>query len=359
MFDDAKLWVNVGEEQIKTYADVQSQLKQLVDYQAVVWDKYDYEIYLYEKPFFNAPYLFIALVMEHKTDVVFEYIRKDGNYWDNLEKKYKGSKDLKAINSEIVFNPPLIVEYSNGTIAKKTVFPIPLYGHHHMNRSSFNLNGGACPGKGGDWASYPWGDAGAGWPVNYQEITPLCDGLAIDVKFWANLFVDTWADPKLAMGNAGFGDTKVIHYKMDGNVYGEFTDPYLKNLKKENPHKLVLTPDGKIAQASDGHKKVVISLEYATESHLNDFYAAPQVGLTKNPNLLQYCPKNCPKAEQCDADKLEEKTCPKPKPAPTHVPEPCNDVGPPNPKPDTSTDDALKATYDIAKKVIGLALFLA
>ena len=99
MFEDAKLWVNVGKDQIHTFKELEDQVMQLVDYQAVDFSKYDYEVYLLEKPFFNAPYLFIAIVMEHKTNKkVFEYIRKDGAYWDGLQKHYKGSKDLKSIN---------------------------------------------------------------------------------------------------------------------------------------------------------------------------------------------------------------------------------------------------------------------
>ena len=97
----------------------------------------------------------------------------------------------------------------NGATVERDVHPLPLYGHHHPNRSTFGLNGGACPSKGGDWASYPWGDAGGGWPINYQEITPFCDGFAIDMKAWANLFVDTWDDPTFGVGNSGFTSSKI------------------------------------------------------------------------------------------------------------------------------------------------------
>ena len=358
---------------MKTYTDFKNQVKQIVDYQAVNLDEYDYEIYLYEKSFFNAPHLFIAIVMEHKTEKVFEYIRKDGFYWNQLQDKYSG-KELTSINSKITFNPPITVQFANGTQENRTVFPIPLYGHHNIDRSAFHMNGGACPSKGGDWASYPWGDAGAGWPINYQEITPLCDGLAIDIKLWTNLFVETWSDPKLFLGNAGLGGARVIHYKIDGNVYGEFTDPYLTDMKKENPHKLVLTPDGKIVEKKeDAHKKVIVPLEFATEGILHDFNAAPQLGLTKNPSLLQYCPQNCPKPMPCNNDVMVERPTPKPVPAPQ--PETCTSISKPEPpkpepetakpepetpkpNPDTKSDDALKVTYDIAKKVIGLALVL-
>ena len=357
MFDDGKLWVNVGNDQIHTFKELQDEVMQKVDYQAVDFSKYDYEVYLYEKPFFNAPYLFIAIVMEHKTKKVFEYIRKDGAYWNNLKKHYKGSRDLDAINANETYNPPMEVVI-DGAVQEKTVYPMPLYGHHHPNRTSFQMNGGACPSKGGDWATYPWGDAGAGWPINYQEITPLCDGFAIDVKCWANLFVETWDDPALALGNAGFGDATLIHYRVDANMYGRYTDPYLVAKKTENPHILNLTPDGKIVEKeSDKHREVVIPIEFKTKSHLNDFYGAPQIGLTKSASLLQYCPQTCPK----EGDK-EEGSCQAAKPICPMTPGMSTSTG-------TGTDvapaaekgnqeEVMKLTFDVAKKVIGMAMVL-
>ena len=350
LFDDAKLWVNVGQDQIHTFKQLQDEVMQKVDYQAVDLSKYDYELYLYEKPFFNAPYLFIAIVLEHKTKKVFEYIRKDGVYWDHLQKHYEGSKDLSTIPSNETYNPLMEVTIGNNT-KEKTVFPMPLYGHHHPNRTSFDMTGGACPSKGGDWARYPWGDAGAGWPINYQEITPLCDGFAIDVKCWTNLFVETWADPALALGNAGFGDETVIHFKVDANVYGEFTDPFLVKNKRENPHILNLTPDGKIVQReADKHGEVVIPVEFASKSHLNDFYGAPQVGLSKSSSLEGYCPKGCHKEEPCHDHHEEEK--------PKREPQKPMEVDKPKPSDNEDAHDAMKLTYDVAKKVIGLAMVL-
>ena len=211
LFPDGKVWANVGVDdeardiQISTLENIYKNQPQIVDYQAVDLTKYEYEIYFYEKPFFNVPYLFVTIVMEHKTTPVFEYLRPDGAYWEALRKHYKGSKNLSAdaIQTTENYFPPIEVSV-NGTTAERKIFPLPLYGHHHPNRSSFQMNGGVCPSRGGDWASYPWGDAGAGWPTNLQEITPLCDGLVIDMKFWANLYVETWNDPSLGTGNAGW-----------------------------------------------------------------------------------------------------------------------------------------------------------
>ena len=371
---DAKLWANVGDDQIiHTYQDLMDEVTQLVDFQVVDLSKYDYEIYLYEKPFFNTPYLFIAIVLEHKDKKVFEYIRKDGAYWEGLKKHYKGG-NVSLLNDEIVFSPNLSV-IVDGKVVEKTVHPIPLYGHHHPNRTSFKMTGGACPSKGGDWAHYPWGDGGGGWPINYQEITPLCDGLSIDMKMFVNLFQETWDDPTFGSGNAGYHGATVIDYRVDANVYGEYTDPYLVKHKKENLHKINLTPDGKIVQnESEKHKEVIIPIEYPTKSVWNNFYAAPQVGLTKSTSLRDYCPKKCPnepEPETCSKP-VEEVTishCPTPKPVnPDPTPTPVNpggggggstEVDPkPNPQGNQNAENALKMTYDIAKKVIGLALVL-
>ena len=188
---------------IGTLENIYKNQPQIVNYQAVDLTKYRHEMYLYEKPFFNQPHIFMAMVIEHKTTPVFEYIRPDGAYWEALKKHYNGSKNLTAVSTTENYFPPIEVKINGTTTTERKIFPMPLYGHHHPNRSKFDMEGGACPSKGGDWASYPWGDAGAGWPINIQEITPLCDGFAIDVKFWANLFVESWNDPTLGTGNAG------------------------------------------------------------------------------------------------------------------------------------------------------------
>ena len=366
MFRDGKLWANVGDDQIHDFQELVDKVTQKVDFQAVDFSKYNYEVYLYERPFFNVPYLFIAIVLEHKNKTsVFEYVRKDGAYWEGLKRHYKGSKNLNSINGDEIYNPPMEVVMEGDTV-EKIAYPTPLYGHHHPNRSSFQMTGGACPCKGGDWAGYPWGDAGAGWPTNYQEVTPLCDAFVIDVKLWTNLFVETWDDPKLTKGNAGFQGAKRIEYKVDANVYGRYTDPYLVKNKKENPQVINLTPDGQIVRnAAEKHRPVVIPIEYATESYPIDFYAAPQVGLSKSTSLLDYCPKNCEKKPEsgkpvCSLENAKPVQNPNPKPClnPNPNPNPIGTTGAVQPAGSQSSQDALKMTYDIAKKVIGLALVL-
>ena len=305
MFQDGNIWANVGTDQIHTFQELQDQVMQKLDYQAIDLSKYDYEVYVYERPFYNQPYLHISLVIEHKTKKVFEYIRKDGAYWENLQVHYTGSKDLNTINGNEVYNPPMEV-IIEGTVQEKTVYPLPLFGHQNPNRTAFDLEGGACPSKGGDMARYPWGNTGGGWPSNYQEITPLCNGIFIDIKCWANLFVETWNDPTLALGNAGFNDETLIHYRAGANLYGQYTDPYLVKNKKENPHMLDLTSDGNIVgKAARNHHEVLIPIEYNTKSNPNDFNEAPQVGLTKSASLQDYCPNTCPQASES-----KEPSCP-------------------------------------------------
>ena len=65
------------------------------------------------------------------------------------------------------------------------------------------MSGGACPEKGGDFAYYPWGNPGSSWPTTYEEVTPICEAFAIDLKFWADLD-KSWNDPAVFIGNAGF-----------------------------------------------------------------------------------------------------------------------------------------------------------
>ena len=61
---------------------------------------YDYEIYLCEKTFFNDPHMFVTFVIEHKNKPVFQYIRPNGLYWEQLNKNYKGDIDLNSILKE-------------------------------------------------------------------------------------------------------------------------------------------------------------------------------------------------------------------------------------------------------------------
>ena len=269
-FQDTNLWVNVQEQ---------------VKFKAVDLSKYDYEVYLYERPLYNRPKLYLAIVMERKGQRVLEYIRKFGSYWTGLSQNYQNQNHLLSINGEEKYS--LDFEVVGETNPVKLVYS-KVY-------SFQNLTGGACPEKGGDLGRYPWGDAGGGWPVNYQEVTPLCNGLALDVKFWNNLFLEKdWTDPRFNLANAPYKGETVVEYMVDANLYGDFTDDYLKKERKENPYILKLTKDGKtVANKASAEKPVTIRLEFATTSYPNDFYDVPELGLSKAYTLQDYCPKRC------------------------------------------------------------------
>ena len=109
LFDDASFWVNVGvgkeetDDIRKTLKDLKNKAAQTVNYQRVDLAKYDYEIYLVEKPFFNEPTLFIdVIILEKDGGKEMQYIRPFGPYWDQLQTK---GFDLNSIPKEELFYP--------------------------------------------------------------------------------------------------------------------------------------------------------------------------------------------------------------------------------------------------------------
>ena len=213
LFPDARAWINVGGEDESS-----------VDWQAVDISKTNAEFYLIERPFFNEPYLFITAVFDNPDNQDFQYIRPDGRYYEHIK---ASGQDVKT---EVTYEPQFHLE--NGTIAAAK--GLPIYGVHHPNRAAFG-GGGACPLKGGDWSNYPKTTGAAGWPTNYEEITPLCDGVLIDIKFFANLDGQGWNSPNKYLANAGQGKEEV-KYTMQPGEYGVYTDPYLTKKGEKNPH---------------------------------------------------------------------------------------------------------------------------
>lgn len=213
LFPDAKAWVNVGGEDESS-----------VNWQAVDVNKTDAEFYLIERPFFNEPYLFITAVFDNPDNNDFQYIRPDGEYYEHIK------STAQNIKTEITFEPRFHLE--NGTVAAAK--GLPLYGVHHPNRAAFG-GGGACPLKGGDWSNYPKTTGAAGWPTNYEEVTPLCDGVLVDIKFFANLDGESWDNPNKYLANVGHGK-KEVTYTIQPGEYGRFTDPYLVGKGASNPH---------------------------------------------------------------------------------------------------------------------------
>lgn len=217
LFPDARAWINVGGEDENS-----------VDWQAVDVSKTNAEFYLIERPFFNEPYLFITAVFDNPDNKDFRYVRPDGEYYKHVK------ESGQEVKTEITYEPRFHLE--NGTTAAAK--GLPVYGVHHPNRAAFG-GGGACPLKGGDWSNYPKTTGAAGWPTNYEEVTPLCDGVLVDIKFYANLDGQGWDNPTKYLANAGHGQEEVT-YTLEPGEYGVYTDPYLTEKGEKNPHAIDL-----------------------------------------------------------------------------------------------------------------------
>lgn len=218
-FPDARTWVNVGVEGEDEYH---------VNWQAVDESRTQAEYYMVERPFFNVPYLFLVAVYDNQDNDDFSYVRPDGPYFDFLQERGD------SVTTELTMQPGFHLE--NGEI--KPGIGLPLYGVHHPDRDAWG-QGGACPEKGGDWGRYPETSGGSGWASQYQEVTPQCDAVLVDIKFFTNLDGQTWNDPDKYLANAGFG-TREHTYKVRPGDYGEFTDPYLVERGIENPERRVI-----------------------------------------------------------------------------------------------------------------------
>jgi hypothetical protein len=204
-FPDARSWVNVGQKGEDALH---------VKWEAVDESKTKAEYYLVERPFFNKPYLFVTAVYDNVDNADHRYVRPDGEYYQSL--KQRGLKP----KTEVTAQPRFHLE--KGGQAKAV--GLPIYGVHHPDRNVFG-GGGACPLKGGDWGRYPDTSGGAGWPTQYEEVTPLCDSVLVDIKFFTNLDGRSWNDPNKYLANAGVG-TKEVTYKMQPGHYGVFSDEY-------------------------------------------------------------------------------------------------------------------------------------
>jgi hypothetical protein len=87
--------------------------------------------------------------------------------------------------------------------------------------------------RAGDWDDYPASTGGSGWPQQYEEITPLCDGVLVDIKFFANLDGATWNDAGKYLPNAH--GSKTVTYHVQPGFYGKFIDPYHTDRDVKNP----------------------------------------------------------------------------------------------------------------------------
>ena len=118
-----------------------------------------------------------------------------------------------------------------------------------MARIKRGLGGGGCPTKGGDIGSYPFGDIGSGYPTNYEEITPICDAILIDLKMFTNLNQEGgWKNDYWGLGNSGvtYSGKEEVTFQAQANLYGRFSDPYNVEKGNSNPYELDFTVDNKI-----------------------------------------------------------------------------------------------------------------
>lgn len=260
MMPDARAWVNVGmgdeNQDIFNQEDIDSGNMSLnVVMRALDFARVDYEVYMIERPFFNVPYLFVTIVIDNMDNTDMRYTRPNGLYWDKLV-ELGLSEGLKTTPT---FDPVVPV-IENGVSVDRIMRSTPFYGLNHLDRPNDDGSGGWCPVKGGDWGSYPSAPGGAGFPNQYEEITPACDGLVLDIKMYANLDAPTWDDPLFQLMNAGAQEEPLV-YLGEGNKYGEFVgmfhqrdahvsvlthshshpDPYLTENGITNPHTLFFT----------------------------------------------------------------------------------------------------------------------
>ena len=183
LFPDARMWVQVGLGDASKDIFDQSHIddgnmSMDVAYRALDTSKVDYEIYLIERTFFNVPYMFITIVMDNKDNDHMRYTRPAGLYWDKLVEKGLAGDELKI---DMTYDPEMPVIEGGEQVVKTMRYTPAFYGMNHLDRPHDDGSGGWCPQKGGDWGSYPTNPGGSGFPNQYEEATPVCDGLVVDI----------------------------------------------------------------------------------------------------------------------------------------------------------------------------------
>lgn len=251
LFPDANAWVN-------TSGDVD-----VIDWQAVDAKRTPYEVYLVERPFFNEEYLFYVVVFDDRNahGRNFSYIRPDGAYYEHLMEREANGENLPWFNTRLrKTHPKFAVQqadddgyYGGRSHGKRHATPVNLFGTHHpggqdANGDNHTIPNGACPAMGGDYGA---GYYGAAWPNNYQEITPLCDAVMLDIKAFANLDGAAWNNASKYLPNAtingaensgdqdGDGNPLTRGYVDNPGVYGAYTDSYLDGVN--NPEQFTAT----------------------------------------------------------------------------------------------------------------------
>lgn len=233
LFPDANIWINVGggnvARDIFDQTDIdEGNMDMDVAYRPLDTSKSNFEIYLFMRRSWNMPYLGIGVVVSNKYNDHMSYVRPHGVYWDTLK------KDMRDKMKTSVTYDPVVPTIDEGVTSDRTMRYLPMNGAHHLEW------GGWCPQKGGIWNNYPRNPTGAGWENQYEEVTPICDALLIDMKLYANLDQPSWSANNFQLHNAGTLEKKQT-YTGCGNQYGEFTDPYLVSEGITNPHALLFT----------------------------------------------------------------------------------------------------------------------
>ncbi|MEH6358022.1 MAG: hypothetical protein V7745_03475 [Pseudomonadales bacterium] len=298
LLPDANLWVNTQQSTNPLWQAVDTSRR----------SQTDAEIYLVERPFFNEEFLFIVAVFDDGRigrSSQFSYVRPDGAYFKSLVKRiYSGERLTDEYGDEfegqrIRFNTRLVEqprfnvlsERSDGTLrrtrGRRAVTGTNLFGVHHPGGNSqagvslTNFDS-ACPAMGGDFGEDFWGSA---WPTNYQEVTPLCDGVLIDIKLFANLDNEDWDTQSKNLASAGTTTGGVLPYinnpaqglfasptPVEGisppqivqGQYGNFTDPYLIRRGFTNHEAYdVKNPASGFVQSNEGDTTVyTVDLQY-------------------------------------------------------------------------------------------------
>ncbi len=255
LFPDANAWVNTSGN-----VDV-------IDYQPVDAKRTPYELYLVERPFFNEEYLFYVIVFADRNQRGrnFSYVRPDGAYYEHLMERKANGENLPWFNTRLnKRHPKFAIQpeesasngYGHQHKGKRRATPVNLFGTHHpggvnpATGNNYTIPNGACPAMGGDYGAAYYG---AAWPNNYQEITPLCDAVMVDIKAFINLDGADWNDTGKYLANATVdGQQNVGDHDSDGNPqtrgyvdvpgqYGAYTDPYLLNKGTRNPEAFTAT----------------------------------------------------------------------------------------------------------------------
>ena len=191
---DGRIWVNAGGALDRAGTVVTD----TINYQPIALGDattgLEVEYYLVERPFFNEEYLFIIAVFDDAAGT-HEYIRPNGAYYDSIVDRANDQSDtvITAIPNTVLKTAAFAIDSAPAALTDAKA--VGLYGVHHPAT-------GACPSVGGDFGAAYYGGS---WPTAYQEVTPLCDAVVVDIKFYANLDGRNWGDADVNLANATIG----------------------------------------------------------------------------------------------------------------------------------------------------------